>query len=235
MTLRLFLDSAEPDAWREWLPSGLFHGVTTNPTLLRRAGLPCRLDTLADLTTRALDLGCREVHLQAWGGGAEALEACGRQLAGLAPGRVVVKLPVTRAGACSARALIEAGVPLTFTACYEAAQVLVAAALGASYIAPYLGRIGDLGRDGPAELARMGRCLRSVGAETRLLVASLRSPEDLARLADAGLDTFTLGPAIAAGLFASEATERAAAAFELDAARAGAAGADAAAALQADP
>ena len=47
MALRLFLDSADRAAWADWLPSGLFHGVTTNPTLLRRAGVPCRLETIA--------------------------------------------------------------------------------------------------------------------------------------------------------------------------------------------
>lgn len=242
MALRLLLDSADPRAWEEWLPSGLFHGVTTNPTLLRRAGQPCRLEALAGLTERALALGAREVHLQAWAGpgadpgpagaldsggrsdAAERLEAqverylaCGRALAALAPRRVWVKLPITRAGALAARQLLEEAIPITFTACYEPAQVLLAAALGADYIAPYLGRIGDLGRDGHAELAAMQRCVAGIGSPLRLLVASLRQPQDLARLAAEGLDTFTLSPAIAAGLFASTATAAAAEQFERDA------------------
>jgi transaldolase len=129
-----------------------------------------------------------------------------------------VKLPITRAGADAARALIAEGHPITFTACYEPAQVLLAAALGAEYIAPYLGRIGDLGRDGHAELERMQRCVEGVGSPLRLLVASLRCTDDLARLAAAGLDTFTISPAIAAALFAVEPTEAAAAQFERDAA-----------------
>ncbi len=120
-------------------------------------------------------------------------------------------------------ALIGAGVAVTFTACYEPAQVLLAAALGADYIAPYLGRITDLGRDGHAELTRMQRIVEGVaqpvqaGAALRLLVASLRSAEDLARLAAEGLDTFTISPAIAAELFAVEPTLAAADQFELDA------------------
>ncbi|WP_411868032.1 transaldolase family protein [Vulcanococcus limneticus] len=237
MALRLLLDSADPAAWAEWLPSGLFHGVTTNPTLLRRAGQPCRLDHLAVLTERALALGAREVHLQAWAGIdagsgsavsqesgdhasdalAERYLACGRALAALAPRRVWVKLPITRAGALAARQLLEEAIPITFTACYEPAQVLLAAALGADYIAPYLGRIGDLGRDGHAELTAMQRCVAGIGSPLRLLVASLRQPQDLARLAAEGLDTFTISPAIVAGLFASTATIEAAEQFEGDA------------------
>lgn len=215
MTLRLFLDSADPQAWRQWLPSGLFRGITTNPTLLRRAGQPCSLEGLERLCGQALELGVQELHLQAWG---SDLLGCGRALAALAPGCIWVKLPITRAGADAARALIAEGHAITFTACYEPAQVLLAAALGAEYIAPYLGRIGDLGRDGHGELVRMQRCVDGVGSPLRLLVASLRSPDDLARLAAEGLDTFTISPAIAAALFAVEPTEAAAAQFERDAA-----------------
>ena len=145
MALRLFLDSADPADWRQWLPSGLFHGVTTNPTLLKRAGQPCDLASLRALSQEALALGVRELHLQAWG---SDLLSCGRALADLAPGRIWIKLPITRAGVEAARGLLADGLPITFTACYEPAQVLPAVALGVDYIAPYLGRISDLGRDG---------------------------------------------------------------------------------------
>jgi transaldolase len=217
MGLRLLLDSADPASWAAWLPSGLFRGVTTNPTLLRRAAQPCQLDHLKLLTAQALDLGAQELHLQAWG---TDLLACGRSLAHLAPGRIWVKLPITRAGAAAARALVADNIPVTFTACYEPGQVLLAAALGADYIAPYLGRISDQGRDGHGELIRMQRILETVACRQplRLLVASLRSPEDLAHLAAEGLNTFTISPAIAEALFAVEATLAAADQFERDAA-----------------
>ena len=215
MALRLFLDSADPADWRLWLPTGLFHGVTTNPTLLKRAGQPCDLSSLRALTQEALALGVRELHLQAWG---HDLLSCGRALADLAPGRIWIKLPITRAGVEAARGLQADGLPITFTACYEPAQVLAAITIGADYIAPYLDRISDLGRDGHAELIRMQRAVDGLGSPLRLLVASLRSPDDLARLAAEGLDTFTISPAIAEALFSVEATEAAARQFELDAA-----------------
>ena len=217
MRLRLFLDSADPHAWSQWLPTGLFHGITTNPSLLRQAGQPCRLEHLSQLSRQALDLGCKELHLQAWGGDAASYLACGHQLAAFAPGRIAVKLPVTLAGATAARELIAADLPVTFTACYEVPQVLIAAALGAAYIAPYLGRIGDQGRDGQAELVAMQRSLDGLGSSVRLLVASLRQSTDLGLLAAAGLDTFTISPAIASALFGCEATNADARRFEADA------------------
>ena len=157
MSLRLFLDSADATHWREWLPSGLFYGVTTNPTLLRRAGLASSVASLRALTHEAAGLGAREIHLQAWGDSAEAYYACGQALATIDPSRVCVKLPITHAGSLAAGRLLALGVRVTFTACFDASQMLVAAALGADYAAPYLGRICDAGRDGHAERAGIYR------------------------------------------------------------------------------
>jgi transaldolase len=218
MTLQLLLDTADPVAWHTWLPTGLFRGITTNPSLLRRAGQPCSVEGLTLLAHQAFALGARELHLQTWGADAEAATTCGLALGAIDPARVLVKVPLTRTGAETARRLIDAGLSVTFTACYEVHQVLIAAALGARYVAPYLGRISDSGRDGHADLIAMQRCLDGLGSSTRLLVASLRRPDDLARLAAAGTGTFTLGPDLAAALFASEATQEAAAQFERDAA-----------------
>lgn len=217
MALRLFLDSADPKAWQQWLASGLFHGVTTNPTLLRRAAQPCTLDSLAALSRTALAHGIAELHLQAWGATTADMLRCGQELAALAPGRIAVKLPVTKQGAAVARELVGAGVAVTFTACYEPHQVLIAAALGVAYIAPYLGRIQDQGRNGLAEVVTMQRCLAGLGSSVRLLVASLRQPSELTHLAAEGLNTFTISPALAGELFGSEATAAASVQFESDA------------------
>lgn len=217
MALRLFLDSADPQTWQQWLPSGLFHGVTTNPTLLRRAGQPCSLEGLAQLAPVALAHGIQELHLQAWGRSAADMLHCGRVLAALAPGQIVVKLPITPQGAAVARDLVGDGIPITFTACYEPHQVLIAAALGAAYIAPYLGRINDQGRDGAAAVIAMQRSLSGLGSSVRLLVASLRQPGELSHLAAEGLNTFTISADLAAALVHCDATEAASAQFERDA------------------
>lgn len=212
--LRLFLDSADVGEWSRWLPVGLFRGVTTNPLLLQRAGEPCTEQRLGVLARQAFDLGAREVQLQTWGGGVETLAARGQRLAALDP-RVVVKVPVTRPGTEAAAQLVAAGVPVTLTAVYAVHQVLVAAALGAAYAAPYLGRMNDAGRDGRGEVAAMQALLRTAGdGAPRLLVASLRRVEELTVLARAGCDTFTFSAALAEALFREPLTEEAAAAFE---------------------
>ncbi|MFL0789714.1 MAG: transaldolase family protein [Prochlorococcus sp.] len=219
MGLQLLLDSADPKVWEEWIPSGLFTGITTNPTLLRRAGYPCRLDALASLAAAAEQLGVQMLHLQSWGRDADSLAEVGNALGQLTTSqlRIHVKLPVTREGSDAATRLIKAGIPVTFTACFEVEQVLIAASLGAAYIAPYLGRINDEGRDGHAELVAMQACLDGIGSSCRLLVASLRERKDLSRLAAQGLNTFTISATLAEELFNVSATMAASQSFEQDA------------------
>ncbi|MEZ4386842.1 MAG: transaldolase family protein [Candidatus Krumholzibacteriia bacterium] len=210
--LRLFLDSADVDQWDRWLPLGVFHGVTTNPLLLDRAGQACTYDNLARLGGRAFDLGAREIHLQAWGDDPDELVACGRRLATLAP-QVAVKVPATDTGLRAARRLLAEDLVVTVTAVYNAGQVLAAAAVGARYAAPYLGRLDDLGRDGTPEVIAMHELLQGTDNPTRLLVASLRSWDKVVELAWEGLDTFTFGPAVAAAMLDDEDTAAAAAEF----------------------
>lgn len=216
--LRLFLDSADIRQWDNWLSSGLFYGITTNPLLLQKAHVPCRLPDLEILAGQALAQGIQEVQLQTWGATkAEQIET-GLALAAI-DSRIVVKVPVTRLGTEVAANLLSSGIRVTLTGVYALHQVLTAVALGADYAAPYLGRINDLGRNGRQEVADMQRAVNGVRGSCRVLTASIRSIDDITALAMQGVDTFTFSPAIAGEWFQVPATERAAADFEAAAAQ----------------
>jgi transaldolase len=219
--IRLFLDTADASQWQNWLPTGLFYGVTTNPLLLERAQVTCSVEQLKELARQAFNLGAKEVQLQTWGTSVEALVAMGKRLAAISD-RVVVKIPITKEGTEAASQLIAQGIPITLTGVYAIHQVLIAATLGADYAAPYLGRINDLGRNGCDDLVAMQRIIAGVGSATRILVASIRSVDDIAFLATQGLDTFTFSCAIAEALFDVTATNQAATDFEQAACRMGA-------------
>jgi transaldolase len=211
--LRLYLDSADISQWQTWLPTGIFYGITCNPLLLAQANVPCDINALTSLAHQAFALDAQEIHLQAWGNTPEALIKQGMAL-GKLDKRVVVKLPVTQAGTTAAHTLIAQQIPVTLTAVYAIHQVLIAAAIGASYAAPYLGRINDAGRNGRAELAQMQQALNGVLSPTRLLSASIRSVEDISFLAAQGVDTFTFSAVIAQALFEVPETLAATQAFE---------------------
>jgi transaldolase len=212
---RFFLDTADVAEYAALLPLGIFHGVTTNPTILQRAGVPCTVPEVHGIAQRAFDHGAFEFMCQAWGGSTEKLVATGKQLCALDRQRVVVKVPITAAGVeAAARLMREDGARICMTACYSSTQALLAGAAGAEYLAPYLGRMSDSGKDGFAECARMGEIVAGLGCGTRILVASIRDVEAMAGLACTGLDTFTFSPDIARALFDVPLTDAAAAAFE---------------------
>ena len=214
---RFFLDTADVREWEELLPLGIFHGVTTNPVLLERAGVPCTVEATTSLAKTAFDLGAREFMIQSWGGSADALESKALELCdalGRRSDDLVVKVPVTAEGTRAASALVRQGVRVCLTACYDSSQALVAVASGAEYLAPYVGRMSDAGKDGQLECVHMQQIVDGLGGSTRIFAASIRDAQTLASLAAAGLDSFTFSPAVARELFADPLTAAAAADFE---------------------
>ena len=211
--IRLFLDTADTREWQNWLPTGLFYGITTNPLLLERDNVSCTIEQLQDLAKVGFNLGAQEVQLQTWGNSVDSLVKTGKLLAGISDS-IVVKVPITKIGTQAASLLIGEGIRVTLTAVYAVHQVAIAAALGADYTAPYLGRINDLGRNGYDDLVAMEKIISGLGSTTRILVASIRSVDDIAFLASQGLNTFTFSPAIAAEFFDVAATAQAASDFQ---------------------
>jgi TalC/MipB family fructose-6-phosphate aldolase len=213
--VRLYLDTADRAAAEDLLRTGLFAGLTTNPTILQRSGLG--VAHAPEIYEWAVAAGAREVFFQAWGEDADTLVERGERLRELGP-EVVVKVPASRAGAAACARLAAHGVPTLLTAVYAPGQVLVAAAAGATYIAPYLGRLNDAGRDGIAEVTAMQEVLAATGASTKILLASIRDVPSMVALARRGIDCFTIGPPVVEAFFAEHLTAAAVAAFE-DAAR----------------
>lgn len=206
-----YLDSADRSLAEPLLSSRVFAGLTTNPTLLRSAGIAN--GEIAALVDWASAAGADTVFVQAWGADAAALEASGRAIRQFGP-HTVVKVPATQDGLEVTARLESAGIPVLVTAVYAARQVLPAMAAGAHFIAPYLGRMNDAGRDGFAEIAAMQRMIEASGSELKILVASLRTPADATRLAESGVSHFTVGPKVWDQFFDDELTAAAVETFE---------------------
>ncbi|KAL3933207.1 MAG: hypothetical protein SGARI_003757, partial [Bacillariaceae sp.] len=137
---------------------------------------------------------------------------CGMALSEPDRERIVVKVPVTKTGVEAARMLIQSNIRVCLTACYNHKQAMIAANVGAEYIAPYLGRMTDAGLDGADECSKMQEIVEGLQADTRILVASIRKCQDMVDLAaDAGMETFTFSPDVARELFTETMTEEAAA------------------------
>jgi transaldolase len=210
--VHLYLDTADRAAAEPLLATGLFAGVTTNPTILQRAGLSTA--EIPQTYRWATAAGAREVFFQAWGLDVDTLTERARRLRDLGP-EVVVKLVASKEGSATCARIGAFGVPTLLTAVHTPAQAMVAAAAGATYIAPYLGRLEDAGRDGLADVVTMHELLSATGSATQVLVASIRDVASMVSLARRGVRCFTMAPALVDELFRDDLTAEAVTAFEL--------------------
>jgi transaldolase len=192
--MHLYIDTAEADTITKAQATGFVFGVTTNPTLLRAAGR--RRSDLPALVRATVGAGLKEIHLQVLADEVGGILTDARALYALDPAHVVVKIPATAAGFRAASVLTHEGMPVTITAAYAVRQIVLAGAVGARYAAVYLGRARDAGQDAAALLRGMLDAVHAQKLATRLLVASVRSAEDVEMLAQLGVPAVTLPPAI---------------------------------------
>lgn len=211
----LYLDSADLADLQTCLPHPAVHGITTNPTLLRRAGIT--RDKLPELLHNAIKLGAKQVQAQVHAADTDGIVADAWQLVRqFNPGQLVVKIPATRDGLRAGAELSGSGIPVTYTAVYAPEQAHFAGQLGAAYAAPYLGRLEDSGVDGLALIGQMQSLL--AGTATRLLVASVRSRAAYLALLHLGVGSITIPPKLFTELFDHPATAEAERGFLADAA-----------------
>lgn len=208
---QLYIDSAAPSEWAAALDSALLRRATCNPLLMDAAGWPVNLDSATQLVTEARSLGLAELHLQAWPDAAGDWAPVALALAALAP-FVVVKLPAVPAALRAARLLKQQGTRVLITAISNPLHGLWAADVGADFVAPYVGRLNESGRDAHGLIDTLV-ALQQRGGPT-VLAASIRDLPTLGRLITQGVGAVTLRKALLDEALADEATLGAVAQFE---------------------
>lgn len=184
--MQFFLDTAEMKEIETGLEWGLVDGITTNPSLIAKAGRPY-LKTVQEIARLVPGPVSGEVLATEY---EEILEQ-GRTLAGLAE-NVVVKVPLIPAGLRAVATFAQEGIKTNVTLCFSAAQALIAAKAGASYISPFVGRLDDVGEDGMELIDKIVTIYQNFDFETKVLVASVRHPIHVVQSAMLGADVVTL-------------------------------------------
>ena len=184
--MKFFADTADTADIRDLADTGLLDGVTTNPSLIHKAGRDflevvreiCGIvDGPVSAEVVALDHATMMKE-------AEVL----RKIAD----NVAVKVPLTLDGLKTCKALTDDGTMVNVTLCFSAAQAILAAKAGASFISPFVGRLEDHGADGIGLLEEIRVLYDLHGFETQILAASLRNPNHVSAAAVAGSDAATL-------------------------------------------
>jgi len=206
----LFIDSANRADVTRLLGTGLFAGVTTNPEIIEKAGLRSR--DIPDIVDWASTAGARQVFVQSWGRSPQEIADRGEELRRLGP-NVTVKVPASSEGISAAR-LLAGGGSVLVTAVYSAAQVIPIMSTGATYLAPFVGRMDARGRDGMAEVRSIQNAIDASGSELQVLAGSLRTPQQVLDLATAGVQNATFSPAVWDSFFTDELTAESVERFE---------------------
>lgn len=134
---RLFLETADTEIWKDVLPIGIFHGVSTNPMLLEQSQQACSVSNLHSLARTALTTpGCHEFICSAWGATTDEMYDIGMQLSQPNRKQIVITVPVTVRGVEAAAHLLQSGVRVGLTACVDPKQAIVAAGLNVEYLIP---------------------------------------------------------------------------------------------------
>jgi transaldolase len=209
--MKFFVDTAEIAEIRELAATGLLDGVTTNPSLIAKSGRKI-IEVIAEICGIVPGPVSAEVAATEY----KAMLAEAAVLKAIAP-NVTIKVPLTPDGLRACHALSQEGTMVNVTLCFSAAQALLAAKAGASFISPFVGRLDDIGQDGMLLIADIVQIYRNYPVlRTEVLVASIRNPIHLIEAAKLGAHVATIPPAVIRQLYKHPLTDSGLAAFLKD-------------------
>lgn len=208
--MQFFVDTADTAEIAALAETGLLDGVTTNPSLIHKSGRPF-LATIAEIA--ALTPGPVSAEVVATGFDDLLREA--DVVRAIAP-NVAVKLPLTMEGLRACKRLTGEGTMVNMTLCFSAAQALLAAKAGATFVSPFVGRLDDIGHDGMALIEDIRLIFDNYAFATKILVASIRHPVHILAAARIGADVATLPPAVLRALVRHPLTDAGLAQFLAD-------------------
>ncbi len=214
--MQFFIDTADVAEIRDLAATGLVDGVTTNPSLVAKAGRDF-FEVLAEIC----ELVPGPVSAEVTATEHQAMLAEGRRLAQVAE-NVVIKVPLTPEGLKACRVFTDEGTKVNVTLCFSPAQALLAAKAGARYISPFIGRLDDISVDGLQLIADVVEIYDAYPAiTTEVLVASVRHPLHVVESAKLGAHVATIPPAVLRAMFKHPLTDKGLAAFLEDWAKTG--------------
>jgi transaldolase len=184
--VKIFIDTASVKEIKEASSLGLIDGVTTNPTLMAREGRNPQqvLKEICDLVSGPVN--AEVISLDTSGMLEEA-----HQLVKLAK-NIVVKVPLTKDGLKAVKLLAAEGIKTNVTLCFSAAQALLVAKAGATYVSPFIGRLDDIAQEGMNLISEIKKIYANYDFKTQVIVASVRNPMHVVNAALIGADIATI-------------------------------------------
>ena len=188
--MKIFLDTADTEVINEYFKTGLVNGVTTNPTLIMKAG-----KNPDDVYQEIKDIGVKDISMEVVGDEGEMYREAKRLYEKF--GEVcTVKVPCTREGLAVCKSLSDQNIRVNVTLIFCAAQAVLAAKAGAEYVSPFVGRLDDQSVAGLEVVRSISELYRIHGVRTQVLSASIRSVQRAIRSWYNGAQICTMPPKV---------------------------------------
>ncbi len=184
--MKFFIDSAEISEIKELSQYGLLDGVTTNPSLIAKAGV-----NFSELIAQICEIVDGPVSAEVAATDYQTMIKEGEILSKIAD-NVCIKLPLTMDGIKACRYFSDKNIKTNVTLCFSAAQALLAAKAGSTFISPFVGRLDDIGQDGLELIDEICQIYSNYNFKTEILVASIRNPIHITTAAKLGAHVATI-------------------------------------------
>src|SRR3954468_24010390 len=208
--MKFFADTADTADIRDLAETGLLDGVTTNPSLIHKAGR-----NFIEVVTEIAGIVPGPVSAEVVATDHKEMMREAEILRRIAD-NITVKVPLTVDGLKTCKALTEDGTMVNVTLCFTANQALLAAKAGATFISPFVGRHDDIGFDGMQIISEIRQIYENYDFTTQILVASVRHPIHVLQSALIGADVMTAPPSVIRQLVKHPLTDRGLEAFLAD-------------------
>ena len=209
--MKIFLDTADTEVIREYFETGLVDGVTTNPSLIMKSGR-----NPEDVYQEIKDMGVQDISMEVMGGAQEMYDE-GMRLVDKFGSVSTIKLPMTRDGLKVCKELTKEKVRTNVTLVFCAAQAVLAAKAGATYVSPFVGRVDDQSFAGLEVVRSISELYRIHGVKTQVLSASIRSVQRAIRSWYNGAEIVTMPPKVFEQMYDHMFTDAGLAIFDRDA------------------
>ncbi len=190
--MKFFIDTANIDEIKELNDWGIVDGVTTNPSLIYKSGKDFKktIKEIANIVDGPISAEVTSLDTS-------EMVSQGIELADISP-NVVIKVPLNKAGLLACKKLTSKNIKVNVTLCFSSSQAILAAKMGATYISPFIGRLDDISNQGLSLIEDIVQIYENYPLDftTQVLVASIRSPLQVAQTAAMGAHVATIPPKI---------------------------------------
>ena len=210
--MKIFLDTASADEIMQGLETGLIDGVTTNPTLILKNG-----EDVETVYGNLISMGVEDLSMEIVTDDVGIFVSEGQRLKEKYGDATTIKVPCTPAGLKACKILNQSGIKVNVTLIFSAAQAILAAKAGATYISPFVGRVDDNSFDGIGLIKQISDIFTAqMITGTEILAASIRDVHSVSEAFEVGADIVTLPPTVFKKMYNHILTEKGLALFEQD-------------------